>query len=118
MDPQPLLLFLCLLLPASQSPVRSPQLMLEILGSDLAILLSGREAGDPSPPLGPSAPPLGGQPPPRPPTLPPEHPWLPLLQELARTQPRRLRGRAQKAAQLGCFGIKLDRIGTFSGLGC
>ncbi|KAK9398395.1 C-type natriuretic peptide 1-like [Crotalus adamanteus] len=106
------------------TPVTAPtssflqQLMLQILGSDLAILLSGREAGDPSPPLGPSAPPLGGQPPPRPPTLPPEHPWLPLLQELARTQPRRLRGRAQKAAQLGCFGIKLDRIGTFSGLGC
>ncbi|XP_070810620.1 C-type natriuretic peptide-like [Pituophis catenifer annectens] len=112
MEPRPLLLFLCLLLPASQSPIRSPQLLLEILGPDLAILLSGHEAGGPSPS------PLGGHLPPRPPTLPPGHPWLHLLQELAKSQPRRLRGRFQKGAQPGCFGIKLDRIGTFSGLGC
>ncbi|XP_058036280.1 C-type natriuretic peptide 1-like [Ahaetulla prasina] len=112
MEARPLLLFLCLLLPASQSPVHSPQLLLEILGPDLAILLSGHEA------LGSSPPPSGGPFPPRPPTLPPGHPWLHLLRELAKSQARKLRGRFRKGAQLGCFGIKLDRIGTFSGLGC
>ncbi|XP_070623473.1 C-type natriuretic peptide-like [Erythrolamprus reginae] len=112
--PRPLLLFLCLLLPASQSPIHSPRLLLEILGPDLAVLLSG---GHPSPP--PSSGHLAPTTPSPPPTA--GHPWFLhlLLQELAKSQPKRLRGRFQKWAQpAGCFGIKLDRIGTFSGLGC
>ncbi|XP_007443632.1 C-type natriuretic peptide 1-like [Python bivittatus] len=95
----------------------SLQRMLEILGQDLVLLLSGSEAGPPLLPLGSSPPPLRGQPSPRPPTLPPEHRWLHLLRDLAKMQ-RRLPGRPKKAASLGCFGVKLDRIGTFSGLGC
>uniref|UniRef100_A0A1L8D680 BATXBPP11 n=1 Tax=Bothrops atrox TaxID=8725 RepID=A0A1L8D680_BOTAT len=31
---------------------------------------------------------------------------------------RRLKGLAKKGAAKGCFGLKLDRIGTMSGLGC
>ncbi|XP_053136663.1 C-type natriuretic peptide 1-like [Hemicordylus capensis] len=31
---------------------------------------------------------------------------------------RRYRGRSKKGLSRGCFGVKLDRIGTLSGLGC
>ncbi|KAJ7306624.1 hypothetical protein JRQ81_010033 [Phrynocephalus forsythii] len=31
---------------------------------------------------------------------------------------RRYKGRAKKGLSRGCFGVKLDRIGAFSGLGC
>ncbi|XP_072834881.2 C-type natriuretic peptide 1 [Pogona vitticeps] len=31
---------------------------------------------------------------------------------------RRYKGRAKKGVSRGCFGVKLDRIGAFSGLGC
>ncbi|KAJ6656784.1 hypothetical protein lerEdw1_003115 [Lerista edwardsae] len=31
---------------------------------------------------------------------------------------RRFRGRSKKGLTRGCFGVKLDRIGTLSGLGC
>lgn len=31
---------------------------------------------------------------------------------------RRLKGLAKKGVAKGCFGLKLDRIGTMSGLGC
>ncbi|KAM6449220.1 uncharacterized protein PHA67_016772 [Liasis olivaceus] len=109
--------FLPGLLPRGITHSGASQRMLEILGQDLALLLSGSEAGPPLLPLGSSPPPLRGHPSPRPPTLPPEHRWLHFLRDLAKMQ-RRLRGRPKKAPPLGCFGIKLDRIGTFSGLGC
>ncbi|NWS76601.1 ANFC protein, partial [Crotophaga sulcirostris] len=32
--------------------------------------------------------------------------------------PRRHRGRSKKGLSRGCFGVKLDRIGSLSGLGC
>ncbi|NXP72747.1 ANFC protein, partial [Ramphastos sulfuratus] len=32
--------------------------------------------------------------------------------------PRRYRGRSKKGLSRGCFGVKLDRIGSLSGLGC
>ncbi|KFV02954.1 C-type natriuretic peptide 1, partial [Tauraco erythrolophus] len=32
--------------------------------------------------------------------------------------PRRYRGRSKKGLTRGCFGVKLDRIGSLSGLGC
>ncbi|NXW54621.1 ANFC protein, partial [Eurystomus gularis] len=32
--------------------------------------------------------------------------------------PRRQRGRRKKGLSRGCFGVKLDRIGSLSGLGC
>lgn len=32
--------------------------------------------------------------------------------------PRRYRGRSKKGLARGCFGVKLDRIGSLSGLGC
>ncbi|XP_062449616.1 C-type natriuretic peptide 1-like [Rhea pennata] len=32
--------------------------------------------------------------------------------------PRRYRGRSKKHLSRGCFGVKLDRIGSLSGLGC
>ncbi|NXS55970.1 ANFC protein, partial [Brachypteracias leptosomus] len=31
---------------------------------------------------------------------------------------RRYRGRSKKGLSRGCFGVKLDRIGSLSGLGC
>ncbi|NWI28298.1 ANFC protein, partial [Sula dactylatra] len=32
--------------------------------------------------------------------------------------PRRYRGRSKKGLSRSCFGVKLDRIGSLSGLGC
>ncbi|NWU63032.1 ANFC protein, partial [Pterocles burchelli] len=32
--------------------------------------------------------------------------------------PRRYRARSKKGLSRGCFGVKLDRIGSLSGLGC
>ncbi|NWX73873.1 ANFC protein, partial [Alca torda] len=32
--------------------------------------------------------------------------------------PRRYQGRSKKGLSRGCFGVKLDRIGSLSGLGC
>ncbi|NXV19289.1 ANFC protein, partial [Cepphus grylle] len=32
--------------------------------------------------------------------------------------PRRYRGRSKKGLSRGCFGVRLDRIGSLSGLGC
>ncbi|NWX04223.1 ANFC protein, partial [Caloenas nicobarica] len=32
--------------------------------------------------------------------------------------PRRYRSRSKKGLSRGCFGVKLDRIGSLSGLGC
>ncbi|XP_063807548.1 C-type natriuretic peptide 1-like [Pseudophryne corroboree] len=40
-----------------------------------------------------------------------------ILDDPAGTQ-RRYRQRSKKAFSRGCFGVKLDRIGSFSGLGC
>ncbi|XP_066526283.1 C-type natriuretic peptide 2 [Hoplias malabaricus] len=31
---------------------------------------------------------------------------------------RKLRGRSRKSSARGCFGVKVDRIGALSGLGC
>ncbi|XP_028558519.2 C-type natriuretic peptide-like [Podarcis muralis] len=114
----PASLFLFLLPLASQTPVHSTQSLLEILGEDLATLLSANE-GDHPPPLsqilhgqrslhdapGPPAPSSG------------ERAFIHFLKDFVSTQ-KRFRGRAKKMAQQGCFGIKLDRIGTLSGLGC
>ncbi|XP_062813440.1 C-type natriuretic peptide 1-like [Anolis carolinensis] len=118
----PPFLFLILLPAASQSPLRSHQALLELLGEDLEALLSERE-GDPA--LLPQdlvsrllkqQRPASLEPPT--PGLPPEA-WAHLLSDLLKTQ-KRLRWRPKKATmgQQGCFGIKLDRIGTLSGLGC
>ncbi|NXG77230.1 ANFC protein, partial [Baryphthengus martii] len=40
-----------------------------------------------------------------------------LLSDLLRL-PRRYRRRSKKGLSRGCFGVKLDRIGSLSGLGC
>uniref|UniRef100_A0A8B9M3R9 C-type natriuretic peptide n=1 Tax=Accipiter nisus TaxID=211598 RepID=A0A8B9M3R9_9AVES len=32
--------------------------------------------------------------------------------------PQTYRGRSKKGLSMGCFGVKLDRIGSLSGLGC
>ncbi|NXT08206.1 ANFC protein, partial [Prunella fulvescens] len=34
------------------------------------------------------------------------------------SSPRRSRGRSKKGLSRGCFGVRLDRIGSLSGLGC
>ncbi|XP_062872064.1 C-type natriuretic peptide 2 [Trichomycterus rosablanca] len=34
------------------------------------------------------------------------------------TRQRRFRGRSRKGSGRGCFGMKMDRIGALSGLGC
>uniref|UniRef100_UPI00398E7BF5 C-type natriuretic peptide n=1 Tax=Pristiophorus japonicus TaxID=55135 RepID=UPI00398E7BF5 len=40
-----------------------------------------------------------------------------LLQDLS-NNPLRFKGRSKKGPSRGCFGVKLDRIGAMSGLGC
>ncbi|XP_060112378.1 C-type natriuretic peptide prohormone-like [Heteronotia binoei] len=112
------LLFWALLPLVSQSPVHSPQALLQLLGEDLAALLSSNERDPPLVPQSSLSQLLSRQPLPREPPSPPlEHPWLHLLKDFANT-PKKFRGHSKKMAQQGCFGIKLDRIGTFSGLGC
>ncbi|NWT91998.1 ANFC protein, partial [Urocynchramus pylzowi] len=34
------------------------------------------------------------------------------------SSPRRYQGRSKKGLSRGCFGVRLDRIGSLSGLGC
>nr|BAE78508.1 C-type natriuretic peptide precursor [Trygonorrhina fasciata] len=40
-----------------------------------------------------------------------------ILKDLS-NNPLRFRGRSKKGPSRGCFGVKLDRIGAMSGLGC
>ncbi|XP_053121240.1 C-type natriuretic peptide 2-like [Hemicordylus capensis] len=115
-------LFLALLPLAFQTPVRSPQAWLEILGEDLAALLSSTKGGHPLLPQDSWSQFLSaGQRPlwdlSSPPTPSQKRAWARFLNDFVNTQ-KTFRGRNKKMAQQGCFGIKLDRIGTFSGLGC
>ncbi|XP_042332701.1 C-type natriuretic peptide 1-like [Sceloporus undulatus] len=119
-------LFVVLLPAASLTPVHSPQAFLEILGEDLEALLSERD-GDPlllpqdslTRLLGKQRPFLRGTPSGLPSASPPDEAWIHVLRDLLNTQ-KKFRGRTKKMmmGQQGCFGIKLDRIGTLSGLGC
>ncbi|XP_015275828.1 PREDICTED: C-type natriuretic peptide-like [Gekko japonicus] len=112
------LLCLVLLPLVSQSPVHSSQALLELLGEDLAALLSSRERDPPSALQGSFSQLLNRPRPPREPSgAPSEHAWLHLFKDFVNT-PKKFRGHTKKMAQQGCFGIKLDRIGTLSGLGC
>ncbi|KAM5125860.1 C-type natriuretic peptide-like [Mantella aurantiaca] len=50
--------------------------------------------------------------------LPPNRAWLRLFSDFMSNQ-KKFRGRTKKSGNSrGCFGMKLERIGTFSGLGC
>ncbi|XP_048372948.1 C-type natriuretic peptide-like [Sphaerodactylus townsendi] len=112
------LLFLTVLPLISPSPVHSPQALLDLLGEDLAALLSNNERGPPSVPHGSFDQLLSRRHPLQdPPGASPEQAWLRLFRDFVNTQ-KNFRGRTKKMAQQGCFGIKLDRIGTLSGLGC
>uniref|UniRef100_A0A8C3F0G5 C-type natriuretic peptide n=1 Tax=Chrysemys picta bellii TaxID=8478 RepID=A0A8C3F0G5_CHRPI len=68
---------------------------------------------------GPRVSPAGSRPlrdSPEPPSLDPA--WARFFADFMTGQ-RKFRGRTRKApAPQGCFGVKLDRIGTLSGLGC
>nr|XP_020655407.1 C-type natriuretic peptide [Pogona vitticeps] len=120
------IVLLLLLLPplASQTPIRSPQSLLEMLGEDLARLVSDIE-GDPSSLPQDSLAQLLGKPHPLlsrdmpgPSGPPPDRAWALLFHDLLNAR-KKFRGRSKKIlAPQGCFGIKLDRIGTLSGLGC
>ncbi|KAL8177026.1 UNVERIFIED_CONTAM: hypothetical protein K2H54_040976 [Gekko kuhli] len=117
---RPFLPLLCLaLLPlVSQSPVHSPQALLQLLGEDLAALLSSNERDPPLARQGSFSQLLNRQRPPQEPSsAPSEHTWLHLFKDFVNA-PKKFRGHTKKMAQQGCFGIKLDRIGTLSGLGC
>ncbi|KAJ1080132.1 hypothetical protein NDU88_000352 [Pleurodeles waltl] len=46
----------------------------------------------------------------------PNRTWLRYFSDFMNNQ-KKFRGRTKKTSQ-GCFGFKLDRIGSFSGLGC
>ncbi|MBN3318398.1 ANFC protein, partial [Atractosteus spatula] len=43
--------------------------------------------------------------------------WSRLFQDFLRQQ-KTFRGRTRKSMGRGCFGMKMDRIGSMSGLGC
>ncbi|XP_066570625.1 C-type natriuretic peptide-like [Amia ocellicauda] len=47
-----------------------------------------------------------------------ENAWYRLLKDLLANRKRVLPDREKKAWSRGCFGLKLDRIGSLSGLGC
>uniref|UniRef100_A0A1A8GDY9 C-type natriuretic peptide 1 n=1 Tax=Nothobranchius korthausae TaxID=1143690 RepID=A0A1A8GDY9_9TELE len=48
----------------------------------------------------------------------PETPWLRLLKGALANQRRAEPERSRRGWNRGCFGLKLDRIGSMSGLGC
>ncbi|XP_013868044.1 C-type natriuretic peptide-like [Austrofundulus limnaeus] len=48
----------------------------------------------------------------------PETPWLRLLKGALASQRRAEPERSRRGWNRGCFGLKLDRIGSMSGLGC
>ncbi|KAM4567699.1 C-type natriuretic peptide-like [Fundulus diaphanus] len=48
----------------------------------------------------------------------PETPWLRLLKGALATQRQAEPERSRRGWNRGCFGLKLDRIGSMSGLGC
>lgn len=48
----------------------------------------------------------------------PETPWLRLLKGTLANQKRAEPDRSRRGWNRGCFGLKLDRIGSMSGLGC
>ncbi|XP_077431704.1 C-type natriuretic peptide-like [Vanacampus margaritifer] len=48
----------------------------------------------------------------------PETPWLRLLREAMANQKPVESERSRRGWNRGCFGLKLDRIGSMSGLGC
>lgn len=52
------------------------------------------------------------------PQSPPESPWLRLLKGALANQKRAEPDRSRRGWNRGCFGLKLDRIGSMSGLGC
>ncbi|KAK1795166.1 hypothetical protein P4O66_010348, partial [Electrophorus voltai] len=47
-----------------------------------------------------------------------ENSWLRLLKGALASQKRALSDRSRRGWNRGCFGLKLDRIGSMSGLGC
>ena len=47
-----------------------------------------------------------------------ETPWLRLLKGALANQKRAEPDRSRRGWNRGCFGLKLDRIGSMSGLGC
>lgn len=49
---------------------------------------------------------------------PAETPWLRLLKGALANQKRAEPDRLRRGWNRGCFGLKLDRIGSMSGLGC
>ncbi|KAM9783137.1 C-type natriuretic peptide-like [Neosynchiropus ocellatus] len=51
-------------------------------------------------------------------SVPPESPWLRLLRGVAANPKRAEPERSRRGWNRGCFGLKLDRIGSMSGLGC
>ncbi|XP_024079678.1 C-type natriuretic peptide-like [Terrapene carolina triunguis] len=114
MQPSSTLLFLLLLLPqlASLAPLRHPKILADLAGD------AQLSADVPTPP-GPRVSPAGSRllrDSPEPPSLDPT--WARFFADFMTGQ-RKFRGRTRKApAPQGCFGVKLDRIGTLSGLGC
>ncbi|XP_053861551.1 C-type natriuretic peptide-like [Malaclemys terrapin pileata] len=114
MQPSSTLLFLLLLLPqlASLAPLRHLKTLADLAG-DAPL------SADVPTPAGPRVSPAGSRPlrdSPEPPSLDPA--WARFFADFMTGQ-RKFRGRTRKApAPQGCFGVKLDRIGTLSGLGC
>ena len=53
-----------------------------------------------------------------PPSAQGETPWLRLLKGSLANQKRAEPDRSRRGWNRGCFGLKLDRIGSLSGLGC
>ncbi|CAM5139232.1 unnamed protein product [Natator depressus] len=117
MQPSSTLLFLLLLLPQFTSP--APLWLPKILGDFGGEALPHPLSADVPVPPSPHFPQAGIRPlrnSPEPPSLDPA--WARFFADFMNGQ-RKFRGRTKKApAPQGCFGMKLERIGTLSGLGC
>ncbi|KAK7886912.1 hypothetical protein WMY93_026533 [Mugilogobius chulae] len=78
----------------------------------------GEHAGRASPSAGSSGGKSGEYPPQSPASSSADSPWLRLLRGALANQKRAEPDRLRRGWNRGCFGLKLDRIGSMSGLGC
>lgn len=134
MKPSPSYVVLCVLASLSLSiyarpspQVKHQQTLADLLGEEITALLSAEErvdaaAGDAS--SSSSSAELRFPPAHRPlrdaadsAQQTPNRAWLRYFSDFMNNQ-KKFRGRTKKTSSQGCFGFKLDRIGSFSGLGC
>ncbi|XP_031441137.1 C-type natriuretic peptide 2 [Clupea harengus] len=117
----PCLVFLILFFAAGQVESRPPplrsdgQILRDLFGTKISALLQARPEVTEGSAYSPTLSPNGGHGPSQ--SVVPQHPvphhFLKFL-----SHQTKFNGRSRKSSARGCFGLKMDRIGIMSGLGC